>query len=61
MMVKLFQINYKECKYMNTEDSIDAITSSFRLTIRNVNFNFFNFIRTFWIGFRLTIRNVNRV
>ena len=44
---------------MNTEDSIDAITSSFRLTIRNVNTNNFCIMLPSESGFRLTISNVN--
>ena len=35
--------------------------SSFRLTIRNVNFNTGDIIGAFAVGFRLTIRNVNTI
>ena len=33
----------------------------FRLTIRNVNYNYYNTLKALEEGFRLTIRNVNKV
>ena len=53
-----FQINYKECKLI-FKSAASWIYISFRLTIRNVNYDKARIISKTKTGFRLTIRNVN--
>ena len=58
LRVKLFYINYEECKYGNENQTL-YIDSCFILTMRNVNVGEVKQLDTIELGFILTMRNVN--